>query len=117
LQRALGIALLPLAFSACAPGAWKSDDPYQAFLTQIRDKCWNTQLGRKGIPQLMPGPYTIDDYFMDVTSRFYNGRISETGYVSALEGMYGAKPDSTGVTCILNQMPKNRSVPPPPGTN
>jgi len=115
LVRALAPVALSLVLGACAPDAWKPDDPYQAFLTQVRQKCWDTQFGRKAMPQLMPDPYTVDDYFMDVTGRFYRGQISEQSYRSALEGMYGAKSDSTGIRCLLEQMPKSLSA--PPGNN
>jgi hypothetical protein len=120
-------ALLPLALAACAPDAWNASDPYGDFLTQVRDKCWKTQLGRTDIPQLMPMPNQVDDYFMDLTSRFYYGKISEQSYLSALEGFYDARPDSTGVRCILAQMPARAPslalppsvppviIPPPPG--
>jgi hypothetical protein len=114
-QRCIGIALLALTLAACAPDAWRSDSRYDAFLDQIRIKCWDTRLGSTTIPELMPDAMTTDAYFMDVTSRFYNGQISQENYIGALEGSYAARPDSTGIQCILTQMPQQTllSAPPP----
>jgi hypothetical protein len=114
-QRYLSIALLALTLAACAPDAWRPDSPYDAFLDQIRIKCWDTRLGSTTIPELMPDALTTDAYFMDVTSRFYNGQISRENYIGALEGSYAARPDSTGIQCILAQMPQKTplSAPPP----
>jgi hypothetical protein len=114
-QRYLSIALLALTLAACAPDAWRPDSPYDAFLDQIRIKCWDTRLGSTTIPELMPDALTTDAYFMDVTSRFYNGQISQENYIGALEGSYAARPDSNGIQCILAQMPQQTllSAPPP----
>lgn len=75
-RRFVSIALLILLLAACAPDAWRSDSPYDAFLDQVRIKCWDTRLGSTTIPELMPDAMTTDVYFMDLTSRFYNGQIS-----------------------------------------
>ncbi len=112
LSRQLLMALLPLLLTACAPDAWKPDSPFDAFLGQVRNTCWNKQVGRTSIDRLMPTPNQVDDYFMDVTSRLYHGRISEASYLSALGGLYDAQPDSPGVQCILGLLPER--VPPPP---
>jgi hypothetical protein len=105
-QRCISIALLALTLAACAPDAWRSDPRYDAFLDQIRIKCRDTRLGSTTIPELMPDAMTTDPYFMDVTSRFYNGQISKENYIGALEGSYAARPDSNGIQCILAQMPQ-----------
>jgi hypothetical protein len=98
-------ALLPVSISACAPDAWNAGDPFNAFLGQVRDKCWNEPIGRKGIPQLMPTPNQVDDSFMDLLSQLYYGKISEQGFRSMLEGFLGARPDSPGANCIVQQLP------------
>lgn len=115
-RRSLALALMSLTLAACAPDAWRPDSPYDAFLNQVRVKCWNTRIGSSTIPELMPDAVTTDPYFLDVTSRFYNGKISRESFIGALEGSYGARPDSTGIQCLLAQMsqPAPGSLPPPP---
>jgi len=105
-------ALLPLTLAACAPDAWKPDSPFDAFLGEVRNTCWNKQVGRTTIDVLMPTLYQVDDYFMDITSRLYHGRISEASYLSALAGFYDAQPDSPGVRCILGLLPGRAPTPP-----
>jgi hypothetical protein len=110
---ALALAL-PLA--ACAPDAWRPDSPYEAFLNQVQNKCWNLDLGGQEINSLLSGggASSSGDYFIDLTSRMFNGQISVANYVDTLSTFYNTKPDSPGIRCILQQMPQ--VAPPPPTT-
>ena len=110
---ALALAL-PLA--ACAPDAWRPDSPYEAFLNQVQNKCWNLDLGGQEINSLLSGggASSSGDYFIDLTSRMFNGQISVANYVDTLSAFYNTKPDSPGIRCILQQMPP--AAPPPPTT-
>ena len=110
-RRLIGF-VLPLALAACAPDAWHADSAYDAYLDRVRINCWNTSIGSVSIPELMPDAMTTDDYFMDVTSRFYYGKTSRADYVMALEGSYMARPDSPGIACVLAQMPNPPDAPP-----
>ena len=105
LRNSLLALLTSLAMSACAPDAWNASDPFNSFLAQVRNNCWNEPIGRKGIPQLMPTPNQVDDSFMDLLSQLYYGKISEQGFRSMLEGFLGARPDSPGANCIIQQRP------------
>lgn len=105
LRTTLLAALFPVAIGACAPDAWNASDPFGTFLGQVRNNCWNEQIGRRSIPQLMPTPNNIDDSFMDLLSQLYFGKISVGGFRSMLEGFLDARPDSSGVNCILQQLP------------
>ena len=100
-----------LAAAACAPDAWRSEAPYDAFLDTVQKQCLNETLGRAriGIPLMQ------DPFFLDATSRLYNGRISEARYIDELGGFYAATPDSPGIRCILARLPGQPSA--PPGTN
>jgi hypothetical protein len=104
--RSFLIVLMPLTLAACASDAWHSDDPFDAFLDQVRIKCRDARLGDVTIPELMPDAMTTNDYFMDVTSRFYHGQIPRSSYVEALQATYLAGPDAPGIQCILKQMPQ-----------
>lgn len=96
-----------LLIVACAPDAWRSDSPYDAFLNQVQNKCWNLNIGNREVNDLLNGggDASTSAYFLDLTSRFFNGQISRDNYVDALTGSYDAKPDSPGIRCILDQMP------------
>ena len=106
---ALLAALLPFGMSACAPDAWRPDSPYEAFLDQVQKKCWNLDIGSQEINSLLSGSgaNSSGDYFIDLTSRMFNGQISVDNYVDTLTAFYNTKPDSPGIRCVLAQMPEN----------
>ncbi len=106
---ALLAALLPFGMSACAPDAWRPDSPYEAFLDQVQKKCWNLDIGSQEINGLLngSGANSSGDYFIDLTSRMFNGQISVDNYVGTLAAFYNTKPDSPGIRCVLAQMPEN----------
>jgi hypothetical protein len=97
--------LILFVLAGCATDAWDASDPYGRVLGQIYAKCGDMMVGRKSIRTLMPSAYNIDPYFEDATSRVFSGRMTRAGYVSALNGFYGADPESPGVRCILEQIP------------
>ena len=105
---------LSLPIAACAPDAWRPDSPYEAFLNQVQNKCWNLDLGGREINSLLndSGDAATGAYFLDLTSRFFNGRISRENYVDTLSTNYNTFPDSPGVRCILQQMPPAASPSP-----
>ena len=42
----LQAALVPLALcSACAPDAWRPDNPYDAFIDPVQKKCFDQPIG------------------------------------------------------------------------
>ena len=108
-RSALLAALLPFGMSACAPDAWRPDSPYEAFLDQVQQKCWNLDIGSQEINSLLSGSgaNSSGDYFIDLTSRMFNGQISVDNYVDTLTAFYNTKPDSPGIRCVLAQMPDN----------
>jgi len=113
IRRTLLAAALSLPLAACSPDAWRPDSPYEAFLNQVRNKCWNLDLGGREINSLLnpPGNAGTGPYFLDLTSRFFNGAISQDNYVDALSASYNTPPDSPGIRCILQQMPAPGSAP------
>jgi hypothetical protein len=99
-RRALVAALLPVALAACAPDAWRPDDPFEAFLDQVQNKCGEMRIGSRSIGgDLLQDP---DPYFLDVTSRYYHRKISGQNYAEALAGSFGTTSDSPGILCVLN---------------
>ena len=105
---AISIALA-LGVAGCAPDAILPERPYDAFLDRVQINCGNLRLGPAFINTLLRQQ---DPYFLDLTSRFFNGRVSEQNFVDALESFYNAPPNSPGIRCILQQMPAPGSPPP-----
>ena len=105
---AIGIAL-SIAVAGCAPDAVRPERPYDAFLDRVQNDCGNLRLGPAFIRTLLRQQ---DPYFLDLTSRFFNGLVSEQNFVEALESFYNSPPGSPGIRCILQQMPAPGSPPP-----
>ena len=105
---AISIALA-LGVAGCAPDAILPERPYDAFLDRVQINCGNLRLGPAFINTLLRQQ---DPYFLDLTSRFFNGRVSEQNFVDGLESFYNAPPGSPGIRCILQQMPAPGSPPP-----
>ena len=99
---------LSLPLAACAPDAWRPDSPYEAFLDQVQNKCWNLDIGGREINSLLSSQSdaATGAVFLDLTSRFYNGIISQQKYIDTLTGYYNAPASSPGIRCILDQLPK-----------
>jgi hypothetical protein len=105
---AISIALA-VAVAGCAPDAVRPERPYDAFLDRVQNNCGNLRLGPAFITTLLRQQ---DAYFLDLTSRFFNGLVSEQNFVEALESFYNAPPGSPSIRCILQQMPAPGSPPP-----
>lgn len=93
-----------------APDAFRPDPSYEAFLSRVQKKCRDSYVG----PNSIDATLLSDPAFLDLTSRFFNGLISQQNYVDALSGGYDARPDAPGIRCILQQMPPKSSQPPSP---
>ena len=105
LTRSLAAAVvLPLAFVACAPDAWKPNPNFSAFLNQVERVCGTTRIGELTVSQLMnPGSSLYSAYFVDMTSRYDLGRISEQDYVIGVSQTFTTVPESAGMRCIIAQ--------------
>ncbi len=92
-------ALVPVLLGACAPDAWRPDKPYDKFLDQVQNQCGAQRIGSRSIGgDLLQNS---DAFFLDLTSRFYHGEISERSYADALAGSFGGASDSPAIRCIL----------------
>lgn len=105
---AIGI-VLSVAVAGCAPDAIRPEHPYDAFLDRVQKHCGNLRLGPAFIDTLLRDQ---DPYLLDLTSRFFNSKVSRQNFVDALESFYNAPADSPGIGCILQQMPAPGSPPP-----
>ena len=85
-----------------APDAARPDPAYEGFLDKIQKNCPLARIGSHSIRwELLQDPS-----FLDLTSRFYNGIISQQKYIDTLTGYYNAPASSPGIRCILEQLPK-----------
>jgi hypothetical protein len=96
---------LPLALSACAPDAWKANPNYDAFVNQILRNCGNQRMGEFTVSSLMnqdDSSYNV--YFVDLTSRWGQNRISTQDYIQGVMSVGGGS-QSAGLKCIVAQKP------------
>ena len=105
---ALLATALPLLLTGCAADAWRAESSYDAFLDRVQKNCDGIRIGGR----LIDEPLLNDPYFLDITSRFFNGRVTQPEFVDALTSFYNAKDDSPGIRCLLQQMPAPNSPPP-----
>lgn len=102
------IVALTLSLAGCAPDAIRAESRYDAFLDQVQKNCQGIRIGGRLIDQRL----LEDPYFLDITSRFFNGRVAQPQFVDALTAYYNARDDSPGIRCLLQQMPGANSPPP-----
>ncbi|MBL0353854.1 MAG: hypothetical protein WAS49_05455 [Candidatus Dechloromonas phosphoritropha] len=100
---------LSLGVAGCAPDAIRPERPYDAFLNRVQNNCGELPLGLDVIDTRVRQQ---DPYFLDLTSRYFNGLVSRQNFVEGLESFYNAPPDSPSIRCILQQMPAPGSPPP-----
>ena len=94
-----------------APDAFRPDPSYEAYLGRVQKNCGNLYIGPYNIYEHL---MLSDPAFLDMTSRFFNGIISQQNYVDALSGSYDARSDSPGIRCVLQQQFPKSSQPPSP---
>jgi hypothetical protein len=104
-----GALLSALLVGGCAPDAFLPDAPYEDFLNRVQSKCLYQRIGDVEITS----DFLQTPYFLDLTSRFYNGEIPRAAFVENLQGAYAAEPGSPGVNCLLAQMPSQDGPVPP----
>ncbi len=103
-RRLAAIAALPIALAACASDAWKPNPNFSAFLNKVEQNCGTSRIGELTVSQLMnPASAQSSAYFVDMTSRFDLGRISEEDYVLGVSSTFNTVRNSAGIRCILAQ--------------
>ena len=91
-----------------APDTVRYEATYEAFLARVEKNCNQTPVGQYSIRYILMEQAP----FLDMTSRFFNGIISEQSYVDTLSAWYFTSSDSPGIRCILQQMPARGTQPP-----
>jgi hypothetical protein len=97
-------AWVPIALAGCAQDAWKPNPNFSAFLNKVEQNCGTSRIGELTVSQLMnsaSGQFSA--YFVDMTSRFDLGKISEEDYVLGVSSTFNTVRNSAGIRCILAQ--------------
>lgn len=108
LRRLTAAALLSLPWlvAGCAADAWKPDPKLSPFLNQVERVCGTTRIGELTVSQLMnPASAVSSAYFVDLTSRFDQGKVTPEEYARAVSSTFNTVRDSAGIRCILAQKP------------
>jgi opacity protein-like surface antigen len=96
--------LVLVALAGCAQDAWKPNPNFSAFLNKVESNCGTARIGELTVSQLMnSGSAQSSAYFIDMTSRFDLGKISEDDYVLGVSSTFNTVRDSAGIRCILAQ--------------
>jgi hypothetical protein len=97
-------ALVPLALAGCAQDAWKPNPNFSAFLNKVEQNCGTARIGELTVSQLLdPSSAQSSAYFLDLTSRFDTGRVTEEEYVIGVSSTFNTVRDSAGIRCVLAQ--------------
>jgi hypothetical protein len=105
LAAACGSALL----SACAPDAFRSDNPYEAFLDRVQTACYYEPISTTTVGNLLQSSGSNNaSYFLDETSRLYNGQITPQNWTMSITSQLEANSTDRGIQCLLNEYEKEK---------
>ncbi len=114
--RAAAVLTAALALAACAPDAMNNVQAtgYNAFLTTIATGCKPLLIGSRDMSEKILGNQSSDDsnynYFLDVTSQLYYGKVSAEAYRSGVSGFLGGGADTNrSLDCILATLATQRA--------
>lgn len=95
--------------AACAPDAWKNNQPFDQFLTRVQNACYYDPLSSTTVGELLePSGSDNASYFLDVTSRLYFGKISPQTWTLMVTSQLQANATDRGVKCLLNEYAKEK---------
>jgi hypothetical protein len=101
---ACGVGML----AGCAPDTMNNIQAtgYNAFLNRIATSCKPMMIGSRDMSEKILGNQSSDDsnynYFLDLTSQLYYGKVSPDAYRSGVSGFLGGGADTNrSLDCIL----------------
>lgn len=112
---AFSTALALLA--GCAPDAWTNvrATGFNAYLDAVQAECQPLWIGNMYLPRIdpsaVPGQESRYTEFLDISSRFYSGRMSPADFRSAVQSLGGASGDprtDRSIDCMIAKRPANR---------
>lgn len=114
--RAAAVMTAAVALGACAPDAMNNVQAtgYNAFLNTIATGCKPLLIGARDMSEKILGNQSSDDsnynYFLDVTSQLYYGKVSAEAYRSGVSGFLGGGADTNrSIDCILATLDRQRA--------
>ena len=116
MHRPLAISAFVLAstlLSGCAPDAWKPDRAFDARLAELGEACEGKTIGYERVENLARGRTKAAIFFVDQTSRLYEGRITPDGWTTGVTAFMNGWRDDPGVRCVLDQYARDRLSAPP----
>jgi len=95
--------------TACAPDAWKNNQPFDVFLTRVQNACYYDPIGTYQVGDLLNANASdTASYFMDVTSRLYFGKMTPSTWTTMTTSQMQGNPTDRGVTCVLKEYEKEK---------
>lgn len=100
-------AIALLALAGCASDAWRPNPQISGFMNQVERYCGTARIGELTVSQLMsPSSPMSSAYFVDMTSKLENGRVTPEEYATGISSTFNTVRDSAGIRCILDQKAK-----------
>jgi hypothetical protein len=108
-----------LTVAACAPDAVRNNNAtgFNGYLNSLKTACPNLRIGSSDVGQWIQYGSGDNDYnyWLDMTSRLYYGRVSPAEYRSAVGAQLGASSSNAAAfDCMIGALPVQRDSAPPP---
>jgi len=116
--RAMAI-VAAMTLSSCAPDAVRNNAAtgFNGYLNSLKTACPNLRIGSSDVGQWIQFGSADDNYnyWLDMTSRLYYGRVSPAEYRSAVGAQLGASTSNAAAfDCMVGALPAQRDSAPPP---
>ena len=111
--------LAAITAAACAPDAVRNNNAtgFNGYLTSLKTACPNLRIGSSDVGQWIQYGSADDNYnyWLDMTSRLYYGRVSPAEYRSAVGAQLGPSTgNAAAFDCMIGALPAQRDSAPPP---
>ena len=118
-RAALAGLALTAALAGCAPDANRNFQAtgFNGYLNSLKIACPNLRIGASDVGQWIQYGSADDNYnyWLDMTSRLYYGRVSPAEYRSAVGAQLGASSSNAAAfDCMIGALPVQRDSAPPP---
>jgi len=108
-----------MTLCSCAPDAVRNNAAtgFNGYLDSLKTACPNLRIGTSDVGQWIQYGSGDNDYnyWLDMTSRLYYGRVSPAEYRSAVGAQLGASTSNAAAfDCMIGALPVQRDSAPPP---
>jgi len=108
-----------MTLCSCAPDAVRNNAAtgFNGYLDSLKTACPNLRIGTSDVGQWIQYGSGDNDYnyWLDMTSRLYYGRVSPAEYRSAVGAQLGASTSNAAAfDCMIGALPAQRDSAPPP---